>query len=247
MLAQALWVAGVLFLAALTQSATGFGLALVSMPLLSMRLPLPQATALVATVSMAVEITILWRYWEHLRWGPVTRLVLASLVGIPVGVALLRRWPERWLLAGLGAVLAAYALYALAGWRLPRLRAPFWPWLMGFLAGALGGAYNTSGPPVILYGHARGWPPAEFKANLQAFFLSSSTAVFVAHLLAGHIGAATWLRAAWAAPGLALGLWAGGRLDAYLPPERFRRLVLVALLLLGGRMLWTALFGRAAL
>ncbi len=165
MLSQTLWVTGVLFLAALTQSATGFGLALVSMPLLSLRLPLPQATALVATVSMAVEIAILWRYWAHLRWGPVLRLVLASLAGIPVGVTLLRRWPERWLLAGLGVVLAGYALYAWLGWRLPRLRAWFWPWLMGFLAGALGGAYNTSGPPVILYGHAREWPPAEFKAS----------------------------------------------------------------------------------
>ncbi len=241
MLSQALWVTGVLFLAALTQSATGFGLALVSMPLLSLRLPLPQATALVATISMAVEIAILWRYWEHLRWGPVVRLVLASLVGVPVGVTLLRRWPERWLLAGLGVVLAGYALYALLGWRLPRLRARFWPWLMGFLAGALGGAYNTSGPPVILYGHAREWPPAEFKANLQAFFLSSSTAVFFAHLLAGHIGPTTWLRAVWAAPGMAFGLWLGGRLDVYLSPERFRRLVLVALFLLGARMLWAAL------
>lgn len=241
MLTQILWIIGVLFLAALTQSATGFGLALVSMPLLSLRLPLPQATALVATISMGVEIVILRRYWKHLHWGPVARLVVASLLGIPLGVTLLRRWPERILLAGLGVVLAGYALYALLGWRIPRLRAWFWPWLMGFLSGALGGAYNASGPPVILYGHAQEWPPAAFKANLQAFFLSSSTAVFVAHLMAGHIDALTWQRAAWAVPGLALGLWAGGRLDAYLSPARFRRLVLVALLLLGLRMLWASL------
>ncbi len=229
---------GVLLVAAFTQSLTGFGLALVSMPLLSMVLGLPQATALVAVVSVVVEMVILWQHRAHLRWQPVRRLILASVVGVPLGVMLLRRLPEAWMLRGLGVLLAGYGLYALSGKPLPALHAPRWGWLVGVLAGALGGAYNTSGPPVILYGHARGWPPAEFKANLQAFFLVSSSAVFAAHLLAGDIGAATWQQAAAAVPALALGLWGGSRAAAFLPPERFRKMVLAALALLGLKMLW---------
>ncbi len=229
--------AAVLLLAAFTQSLTGFGLALVSMPLLSMVMSLPQATALVAAVSLGVEMVILWQHRAHLRWQPVRRLVLASFVGVPLGVILLRRLPEAWMLRGLGALLAAYGLYALSGKPLPDLQAPGWGWAAGFVAGALGGAYNTSGPPVILYGHARGWPPETFKANLQAFFLASSSMVFAAHLAAGDIGAATWKQAVFALPALALGLWLGRRAAAFLPPEGFRKMVLVALVLLGLKML----------
>ncbi len=236
--ANALGIAGVLFLAALTQSLTGFGLALVSMPLLSLLIGLPQATALVAVVSLVVEVGLLRRYWESLRWQPIWRLIAGSLVGIPLGILFLKRLPENVLMGGLGLLLIGYGLYGLAGWRLPKLQGNGWAWLMGLLAGALGGAYNTSGPPVILYGHAREWPPAVFKANLQAFFLTSSTLVFLSHWLAGDITRLTWQQALWALPALLLGLWAGGRADRWLSPQRFRQIVLAALVLLGLRMLW---------
>ncbi len=234
------WIAAavILALAAFTQSLTGFGLALVSMPLLSMVMSLPQATALVAVVSLGVEVVILWQHRAHLRWQPVRRLILASWVGVPLGVVLLRRLPETWMLHGLGALLVAYGLYALSGKPLPTLQRPGWGWAAGLTAGALGGAYNTSGPPVILYGHARGWPPQAFKANLQAFFLASSSMVFGAHLVAGDISVATWAQAAAALPALALGLWAGHRAAAFLPPDGFRKVVLAALVLLGLKMLW---------
>jgi len=229
-------IAAVLFLAALTQSVTGFGLALVSMPLLSMIIGLPQATALVAVVSVVVETGLLRRYWNSLRWQPVWRLIAASLIGIPLGIIFLKRLPEDVMMAGLGLLLIGYGLYGLAGWRLPKLQGNGWAWLMGLLAGALGGAYNTSGPPVILYGHARRWTPTEFKANLQAFFLTNSSLVFVSHWLAGDITAATWKQTLWALPALGLGLWLGGRADRWLSPQRFRQIVLAALVVLGVRM-----------
>jgi len=230
------WIACVLFLSAFTQSLTGFGLALVSMPLLSLLIGLRQATPLVAVISIFVEIVLLWRYRDHLSGEPVLHLILASLVGVPLGVVFLRHLPERVMLGGLGLVLAGYGAYALAGWRLPALNGRGWAWLMGLVAGALGGAYNTSGPPVILYGHAKGWPPAQFKANLQAFFLVSSSMVFLSHWLAGTIQPLTWRQAAFSMPAMAVGLWLGGQMDRLLSPERFRQIVLIALVVLGVRM-----------
>lgn len=231
------WIAGVLFLAAFTQSLTGFGLALVSMPLLSIAVGLKQATPLVAVISVMVEVVLLWRYRHALDVRPVARLILASMLGVPLGVLFLRQVPERWALGGLGVVLSGYGLYSLLGWRLPRLEGRFWPWGMGLLAGALGGAYNTSGPPVIVYGHARRWAPVRFKANLQAFFLVNSGMVFLSHWWAGTIRPATWRWALLSVPAMGVGIWLGGRLDRLLSPERFRQLVLVVLVVLGVRMM----------
>ena len=228
----------VLGMAAFTQSLSGFGLALVSMPLLSLLISVPEATAWVAVISLFVEAWLLRRYWAHLQWKPVKHLLAASVVGVPVGVALLQRLPESALKQGLGGLLVAYSLYVLLGLQLSPLESRLWAWGAGFLAGAFGGAYNTSGPPVILYGHARRWAPEAFKANLQAFFLVSSGAVFLAHLALGDITAVTWRRALASLPALALGLWLGKTASTRLAPPRFRQLVLVMLLLLGIKMLF---------
>ena len=44
----------------------------------------------------------------------------------------------------------------------------------GFFAGILGGAYNTNGPPVVIYGSLRKWSPATFRATLQGYFFMAA-------------------------------------------------------------------------
>lgn len=73
--------------------------------------------------------------------------------------------------AFLGVVIVAYALYALFNPTLPELAQRSWAYGFGFAGGVLSGAYNTSGPPVVIYGTCRCWQPAEFKSNLQGYFL----------------------------------------------------------------------------
>jgi uncharacterized protein len=227
----------VVFLAIFTQSLTGFGLALISMPLLTAALGLQTAAPLVALVGMLAELALLVYYRQALSLTVVWRLALASLVGVPIGLLALRHLEERAALTILGLVVAGYALYALLNLRLPALQRTVWAYIAGFLAGVLGGAYNTSGPPVIIFGHSQGWPPAGFKANLQGFFLFNGVIILAAHFLAGNVTETVWSHLLVSLPAVGLGLWAGLKLDRRLKPEAFRRLVLVALLALGIRLL----------
>ncbi len=166
-----LLVSLVIFLAVFTQSLTGFGSALVAMALLPALIGIRTATPLVALVGLTIEIALLLRYHAAFRLQSVWRLIVASLLGVPLGLLLLRRVDERLALVILGCVLVGYAVYALLGRPLPSLKSNGWAYGTGFVAGMLGGAYNTSGPPVVIYGDAQRWPPAEFKSNLQGFFL----------------------------------------------------------------------------
>jgi uncharacterized membrane protein YfcA len=61
-------------------------------------------------------------------------------------------------------------------------------WLFGFGAGVLGGAYGMNGPPLVLYGAVRRWPPEQFRATLQGYFLPASLAGMV-----GYWGAGLWV------------------------------------------------------
>ncbi|MGB5058090.1 MAG: sulfite exporter TauE/SafE family protein, partial [Candidatus Promineifilaceae bacterium] len=196
------------------------------------------ASPLVALIGGVAELLLLLHYRADLNIRAVTRLVAASLLGIPVGVLLLRRVDVGVITAVLGLLILLYALYALSGLRLPRLAHQAWGYGFGFVAGVLGGAYNISGPPVIIYGNCRQWPPAEFKSNLQGFFVVSSYTVIAVHALSGNFSPAVWQNFLIALPAILLALFVGLRLDNHLNPERFRRIVLVVLVVLGASLLF---------
>ncbi|MFZ0548522.1 MAG: sulfite exporter TauE/SafE family protein [Candidatus Promineifilaceae bacterium] len=232
-------VMGVVFLALFTQSLSGFGLALVSMPLLVSLVGIQTAAPLVAIIALFGEVILLVYYREALNLGVIWRLALASIIGIPVGVLLLRAAPERLVLGLLGFIVAGYALYALFNFRLPRLEGALWAYTAGFLAGILGGAYNTSGPPVIVYGNCRRWPRDSFKSNLQGFFTLNSVAILVSHALAGSFTADVWRLVPFGLSAAVIGIIAGTRLDKRLNPETFRKVVLVLLFFIGVKLFFS--------
>ena len=112
---------------------------------------------------------------------------------------------KRIFFAILGLVIVAYALYALLELRPPELSHPAWGFAFGLLAGMLGGAYNTSGPPVVVYGNSRRWLPVEFKSNLQGFFFLNSVLVVSGHALSHNFTQAVVQNYLTALPALALG------------------------------------------
>lgn len=228
----------IIFLAAFTQSLSGFGLALVSMALLPTVTGIRLATPLVALVAIVIEVILLIRYRESLDVHAIWKMVVASVVGTPLGVLFLSRVDERIALTVLGVVIAGYALYALLGLKLPRLENPFWAYLSGFLGGMLGGAYNTSGPPVIVYGDCRRWSPDMFKSNLQGYFIVSSLVVAGSHALSGNFTPLVWRTFWWTLPFIGMGLLTGLSLDRWFHPVTFRRVVLVLLVFMGARLMF---------
>lgn len=230
------FVLTVIFLAALCQGLLGFGSAMVAMSLLPGPLALATAAPLVAVLALPSEGIMLIRYRAALNWRAAVWLVAGMLAGVPVGMILLRRVSEAVLVPALGAVIMAYAIYAMADWHLPELRRRRWALVAGWLGGVLGAAYNTSGPPVVIYGHCRRWPPAEFKGSLQAFFLVCDLTVVTGHAFAGTLTPAVGRLVLANLPVVVAGVLAGMALDRLLHPRRFRRLVLVGLILLGARL-----------
>lgn len=223
----------IIFAAIFTQTVTGFGLGLISMPLLLLILPIQIAAPLVALVGGLAETLLLIKYRTAFNFRAVALLIAASIFGIIVGVNLLGWVDEGVVTAVLGIIVIAYALYALIGFKPPELANRGWAVLFGFIGGILGGAYNTSGPPIIIYGNCRRWPPAEFKSNLQGFFLVIGITVIFTHFLSGNFTPVVWYNFFIAIPAILLAMFIGFRLDKYIDPLRFRKIVLIALLVLG--------------
>ncbi len=231
-------IGGILFLSAFTQGLSGFGVALVAMALLPNIIGIKDAIVLVALVGFIVDFGVLLRYRDSLQFKKVLPLILASFMGVPIGIFLLRRADEGLALVILGVTLTGYALYALSGLKLPELRGKSWAYSAGFLGGLLGGAYNTPGPPIIMYASCQEWEPDVFKGNLQTFFIQNSIIVVIGHWASGNFTADIWSLFWHGFPFLLTGLLTGLAMDRWINPEVFRKIVLVLLVIMGLRLIF---------
>jgi uncharacterized membrane protein YfcA len=235
--------AATVLVAGFTQGATGFGFGIVAMAVLPLVLGVKFAVPLVALLGIVLNGTLFWHFRRHVERRRLLPLVLGAPIGAPLGVTLLSAAGPALLMAVLGVVLVGYALLELLGRREKPDREPpgrGWGFAAGVAGGLLGGAFNTGGPPVILYGAASRWPQGTFKGVLQAYFLAVS--VLQIGMLAANgliVSEHLLLDAALLAP-MGVGVWLGVKASGRLDRDRFRRLVLFAILALGAVFVYRA-------
>lgn len=230
-------VSGITFLAALTQSITGFGFAIVAMSFLPGVVGLQTAVPLVTLVSIIGNLVIWYYHRRDSSFKEVGLLTIASLVATPVGVLLLDYLPEAIALKGLGILIFSYVFSDWFNLSLPSLKSSVWAYLFGFMSGILNGAYTVGGPPVIIYANCRRWNPQKFKGNLTALFFFSSLFAAIAHAGQGNITLSVTQFALYSLPGFALGLWLGIMLAKKINPLIFKRVTLTLLLVSGLRLI----------
>jgi uncharacterized membrane protein YfcA len=238
----ALTVAAILFAGFLLQSTIGFGSALVTMPLLGALLGVRTATAIVGILSVVSSLIITLVDRRHINLRQSWQLTVASFIGVPVGLLLLQTVPNAIILKGLGAVLIAYGLFSLlsARLRLGDQRDYRWlAWPMGFAAGVLGGAYNTNGPPLVVFGVLNRWPPQQFRATLQSIFFTSGIIIAFGQWAAGLWTTQALTLAALAVPALPFAILLGRWLNQRIPQAVFTRVLYVFLIVLGARLLFS--------
>ncbi|MEO1677446.1 MAG: TSUP family transporter [Pseudomonadota bacterium] len=137
--------------AGLVRGFTGFGTALIFMPVAGGLID-PGIAVLVLVISgIAVWPVLLPRAWGQGARGEIAVMGVAAIVLAPAGVALLDIVSQdalRWVIAAVAGVTLAALV---SGWRY-RQRVG-WPGLagVGAAAGLIGGATGIGGPPAILF------------------------------------------------------------------------------------------------
>jgi len=225
--------AALLFLCAFIRSAVGFGDALLAIPLLGMIMSLSTASPVVALAGFTMSLSILVANQETVDFQSAWRLIVASLVGIPFGVVLLHTAPDRVVRCVLGLVLIVYGLYNLMTPGVPHVQHERYALPFGFLAGVLGGAYNTSGPPVVIYGTLRRWSPEYFRATMQCYFFFTFLATIVSHGVARLLTPLVFELFLWALPGIGVGIYLGGKVHRMIPKQVFSRVLFSILVAIG--------------
>jgi uncharacterized membrane protein YfcA len=234
----AAWAAGalVVFVASFVMGLTGFGIALVAMAFLPYLMAPADAIVLLTIYAFVFSVVVVVQLRHDVTPRALVDLSLGTLAGAPLGVWVLASLPVSVLNRLIGAVLVLVVVLEFRRALPERLEGRGWGLAAGFLAGLVGGAVGTPGPPVIVYATTQGWSPRTMKANIMGFFVLNQGAILLGYWWAGLLTPSVLsLTVALALPALA-GLLAGHAMFGRLDPARFRRVVF-ALLLVSGLVL----------
>ena len=229
-------IAAVFVLAGFVKGVVGLGLPTVALALLAATIGVKTAIALLIVPALATNV------WQALIGDSLRALLrrlwpflLAASICIWLGAGLLAKADANLITSLLGLLLLIYAAAGLADYHLPKVGARE-TWLspvVGALNGLITGLTGTFVVPSVLYLQALS---LKRDALIQAmglcytvFSLMLILSLSRHALLTAELGLVSALAIA---PAL-LGMWAGQGLRRRIPEERFRQVLLVALLLLG--------------
>jgi uncharacterized membrane protein YfcA len=217
----------------------GFGVGLIAVGCLALVLPdLRDVVVLLFFVTVPAEVYVVASSWRTIRWRGVLLICCGIVVGVPLGTWVLRWGEARFLLLALGLLLVAAGTAFLGLGERRGVNIPSWvgpP--VGLISGALGGMFGTGGPPLIVYYQLGGSDKSTFRQSLMLIFFLVTLVRLPAYAVSGLLTPVRLWSGLAVVPTALLGVWLGNRLHVSVSEARFRRLVSVALVLLGGLLL----------
>jgi uncharacterized protein len=220
----------VLFLAYLVRGIAGFGSGLIAVPLLTLLFPVPAVVPFVVSLDYIGSASQGIQHRGHIAWQEQLRLVPCMLVGIGLGLLLLRAIPPALLGKALGGFLVLYAVYQVLS--LPSLRhSRCLATLCGMLGGLVGTLFGTGGPFYVIYLNLRDLDKGVFRATFAANFLIDGGIRLTAYALMGLLSQQLLTSVFAALPIMGAGLYLGGRIHTGFSQMAFVRFI--SLLLLG--------------
>jgi uncharacterized protein len=216
---------------------TGFGSALVIVPLLAWQWPLPEVVTLILLLDLPASLMHSGLNWRQVQWGELRRLWPGMVLGAGAGLWLTHQLHSRWPLLVLGVYVAAVGLRAL---RQPASRpalAPRWGLAYGLGIGAVEMLFGTAGPVVVAWLTRRLPDPHQVRASIPMVMAVAVLTVLMGMAADGRLSQALlWQRWAGLIVAALLGVWWGHRLAHRVPVAMLRKAI-CALLVLSGVVL----------
>jgi uncharacterized protein len=240
---EAAVLAAIGFLGALIFGISGFGAALVTIPLATHLVPLKYALALFVLADLAAALSVGLENPKNAVRAEWTRLVPMILVGTALGVTLLVNLPRAAGMLLLGLFVLWFGIFNLVTRPRTRTVSTRWGWVAGFAGGITSTVFGAGGPPYAIYLSQRGLTKEQFRATLGLATLTSISLRLVAFLLTGLLlDPDVWLKALAVVPACLAGIWVARRIFLRISRDALMRVVALLLIASGASLISRAAF-----
>jgi uncharacterized membrane protein YfcA len=183
----AIAICAVALVAGTARGFSGFGAALIFMPLASSLAAPRLVAALLLIIDFVAMAPLIPNAWRHADRRATAVMVAGALVGVPTGTYFLTRLDPvttRWIISGF---VFALLLLLLSGWRYRGKDHAALAIGVGGLSGFCSGLAQTGGPPIVAYWLGRPLPANVARANIMLFFAASDVFSVVSYAVTGLI------------------------------------------------------------
>jgi len=224
---------GIAVLNGLIQGYTGFGGALLMVPLLSVLYGPVEAIAMVGIAILCGSAQLYPMVARQAVWRELFPVFAGLVIFVPIGTYLLFHLDPDLVRRSMGGFILVFAVILMSGkvYRGPRGILP--SALVGALAGCITGASGVGGPPIALYYLASPHPPEIQRATIFIGVSFMTIAVLIALVVGGGFTTDIVLRGLYLTPAYVIGVWVGARLFAAVPKSYFRHVALWLLVVTG--------------
>lgn len=214
--------------AGFVQGLSGFAFGLVAMGIWAWALDPLLAGPLVVFGSLIGQLLATSSMWRTLNPWRALPFVLGGVLGVPLGVALLRFINPVAFKACIGLLLVVWCPIMMFARDLPRIG---WggKWAdagVGWIGGIMGGLGGLTGPAPVLWTTLRGWDRHAQRAVFQVFNVCMHSVTITAYIISGTIPARALPLFAVMVPAMLVPSIAGYRLYRRVSDISFRRVVL---------------------
>ena len=163
-------------LAGIVTGLTGFGLALISTPILLFVYEPRTVVVITVIFSIFINAAVVWDSWQEARRRLALGLLVPALFGIVVGAVVLGVIDPVYIRLGVGVIVVFSALLLVRDFKLPGANTGWGTLVAGSTSGALSTSTGLAAPPVVLLMASRGLPKHEFRGTSALYFLPMSIA-----------------------------------------------------------------------
>jgi len=221
------YFAGVVLLGYIVLGITGFGSALIIVPLLAWRWPLPDVVALVLLLDVPASLLLGGLNMHLVNFAELRRLLPGIMVGVISGAWLVGVLDTRWPLLALGLYVTAVGAQALRPLIVQRqMLAPRWSYAAGGAIGVVEMLFGSAGPLAVAWLGRRLPDVHALRASTPVVIAVSACSVLLAMGWAGRLSQPSlWLSWLGLLGVAALGVLIGNRWARHVPPELLRKIV----------------------
>jgi len=229
------WLGG--FLGGMASGAAGFAYGIVATSVWLHAISPVHAAMLVVSGGLILQVGLVYKMRRALDWPRLAPFLIAGLIGIPIGVALVVKGDAVTIRLAIAVFLVIYGCYALLAPRLPYVSGggKAADAVIGFFGGVLGGLGGFSGVLPASWAQLRGWPKDVARGVYQPFIVMAhvATLLLIGVVALDGFGVLLFLLAL---PATLLGGWVGWLIYGKLHERRFQQMF-AGLLVVSGLLL----------
>jgi hypothetical protein len=215
------------------QGFTGWGGAMLMMPLITLVYPPVEALALLVVGGLIISSQLYPGALRQVTWVEMRSLLLTLVLFTPLGTVLLLYMDPYLVRRSIGVILIIISILVLSGWQYRGKQSGMSTALFGGISGVINGFAGLGSAILAIYIMAL--PDA---ANIQRskIIIASGVIIFTIMVVFSINGVMNWdliLRGILLAPTQIIGAVIGARLFNYFPQEYFKKFTLIIIAILG--------------